>query len=90
MSILTSLLVFSPDLSQTAGDSGGSDGTVLGYNNLVFPFCILGAGIVASALLLIIEKAYRFFIHYLSRDSLSHIPPAAEYIKARRSHNLLE
>ena len=64
---LKSVLDFSPDLSQTAGDSGdGGEATVLGYTNLVFPFCILGAGIVSSAILLMTEKTYRFIGHYLN------------------------
>ena len=74
------MFVFSPDLSQTADDSGGGGGgeaTVLDYHNLVFPFCILAAGIVSSALLLLIEKACRFIRHYFSNSPLPEIPPAA-------------
>ena len=65
VALLKSVFDFSPDLSQTADDSGGGgDATVLGYTNLVFPFCILGAGIVASALLIMFEKAYTFIGQY--------------------------
>ena len=94
--LLKSVFVFSPDLSQTADDIGGGGGggggeaTVLDYTNLVFPFCILAAGIVSSALLLLIEKACRFIRHYFSNSPLPEIPPAAEYIKAGEPRNLLE
>ena len=64
--VTKSVFDLSPDLSQTADDSGGSDATVLGYTNLVFPFCILGAGIVASALLIMFEKAYTFIGQYFN------------------------
>ena len=76
--------IFSPDLSQTAVDSGGGGGeaTVLDYKNLVFPFCILGAGIVASAFLILCEKSYRFIGHYLHTPSQLKVPRATDKKKA--------
>ena len=76
----------SPDLSQTAVDSGGGGGeaTVLDYKNLVFPFCILGAGIVASAFLIFCESTYRFIGHYLHATSRSKVPRMTDKIKRER------
>ena len=76
----------SPDLSQTAGDSsgGGGEATVLDYKNLVFPFCILGAGIVASAFLIVCEKTYRFIGHYFRTTSTSKVPRMTDKIKRER------
>ena len=76
---------FSPDLSQTAVDSGGGgEATVLDYKNLVFPFCILGAGIVASALLIMCEKTYGFIGHYIRTTSQSKVPRMTDKNKRER------